>query len=126
MSLDQMTENAPLPESELPEILAPDFEGVRDLKMLKAELAYAQGLTIGMKENVEKLKGQNEELEKDLDFMRNRNHKLCEHIGHLIWLEAAYNREQAHKGTDWFLLLMLGGVLGWASAFIVARLLGWP
>lgn len=136
MNLDQMTENAPLPESELPEILEPDLDQKMVPKALlsaylvknsrltnRNEVLYQQNAELT--ENVKRLEQRNEELKKDLDFMRNRNHKLCEHIGHLNWLEDAYNREQAHKGTDWFLLLMLGGVLGWASAFIVARMLGW-
>jgi hypothetical protein len=118
-------ESGILPESGLPEILEPDLDGVRDLKMLKAELAYAQGLNAGMKENVEKLKGQNEELKKDLAYQHDDNRQLRKRIANLIWVEETYNREQAHKPTDWFLLLALGGVLGWAAALIVSRVLGW-
>ena len=122
MSLDQMTENAPLPESELPEILEPDL----DQEMVpKVALQSLQSEYTRLDKRFWERYEQNTKLKKDLASLHDENRELRKRIANLIWVEESYNREQAHKATDWFLLLMLGGVLGWASAFIVARLLGW-
>jgi chromosome segregation ATPase len=123
------------------------------VQSLQAELAYAQGLNAGMKENVEKLKAQNKELQEQLAWKENLNKALNDRLRHLeeqncdltaalkhqddhvrglsrrnvelSGIEADYNREQAHKATHWALLLAVGGVLGWAAALILARVLGW-
>jgi hypothetical protein len=136
MNLDQMTENAPLPESELPEILEPDLDQEMVPKaMLLAYLAQNSRLTnrnealyqqnTKLKENAERLEQRNEEFKEHLTNFHDENRELRKRIDNLIWVKEAYNREQAHKATDWFLLLMLGAVLFLPPAFIVARLLGW-
>lgn len=108
-------ESAQLPASELPEILEPDF----------AQETVSKADFLSMQSEIRAFKLKINQLKDQLDWKENVNKALNDQLRYLESIEARYKREQAHKGTDWALLLAFGGVLGWGLALVVMRFFQW-